>query len=947
MGLLQKFTVRSAKKEDGFTLIELAISMIIIGLLAAGFFAALRVQQQRQVIEQQNENFNTAREGLREFIFEPNASYYTGDAAGDFNGVTGGGIDFAGTTPTPTEVDYVTGKRFPCPADPSAGRGDANYGREVLAAGRSIDGDDDDDNPNTGANSLRLDADDDGFDAAGEFGPCAVTGAIQVAAGPLDSPDDVIIGALPFRTLGLSENEGLDAYKQQYTYAVTAGNTGYAQYNTYSGTVNAEDHAGGSSDQVRFVIVSHGPSGVGAYLDTGAQPVACGASAGRDNENCDGDDVFVTETQSARRDAAGGGFYDDLASSSLVGVDLSDSWWAFHDTGGAGEDYIFNQNDPEFHVVIGRDFGDPDADTFADRGQLTIGQPTTPPNRSHIFLRDHGSEQPHQGYITIDRPDNLGQEVGIYMVLDEDGDNNDDGNFTWATQNEDAFLLLRGHQGGSGVFGSSGDVHDRFIFWTDGQAYLDGPVGIGDGPGAKIYDDTIEPPIDLVVDNGTGGGGNQTVAQFGNGAGSLYITHNNPFISGNMHFTGGNWTYGANGPGSAVGPTGGEILFRTWPTGTAGNTAVPTDVAIIDNAGNMGIGTTAPETILQLSNASPEFSFLDTSASNRGSIHFQDGDFQFWTNTTAAGAPSTTGSEILTIANNGAVGIGAATPTAELQLQGQDNTPVFLIRPDAMVAGEISAIRFEDPDGASVPMRIEYEDGTDALGVMGGRLGIGTRAPGRTLDVRGTVVIDEDTTADNDGDTDTELSVDGDIEASRDIEANTFTYPSDARLKTDLEESPGLESLAKLSPHTFLWKDNAPPQRAGKKDIGLIAQELQSIPELAHLVVGTEGDLQSKEYLKVNYPGLVPVLVQSIKDLKAENDALKVELASATADQNARIDELKQEIKALKDYVKPQPAKGGFDTLALPYQILLMLLMLGAGLGVGIGAGRLMRPQKQ
>ena len=53
-----------------------------------------------------------------------------------------------------------------------------------------------------------------------------------------------------------------------------------------------------------------------------------------------------------------------------------------------------------------------------------------------------------------------------------------------------------------------------------------------------------------------------------------------------------------------------------------------------------------------------------------------------------------------------------------------------------------------------------------------------------------------------------------------------------------------------------------------KKHFGLIAQDLQKIyPELVY--EDTDG------YLSVNYTGLIPLLIQSVKELKAEIDALK------------------------------------------------------------------------
>jgi hypothetical protein len=99
----------------------------------------------------------------------------------------------------------------------------------------------------------------------------------------------------------------------------------------------------------------------------------------------------------------------------------------------------------------------------------------------------------------------------------------------------------------------------------------------------------------------------------------------------------------------------------------------------IDTNGNVGIGTTDPKTILEVSNASPEIGFLDTGANDRGSIHFQDGKFEFYTNTTTAGKPSANGSQVLTILKNGNVGIGETSPSNRLHIKHNSNAATGIL----------------------------------------------------------------------------------------------------------------------------------------------------------------------------------------------------------------------------------------------------------------------------
>ena len=88
---------------------------------------------------------------------------------------------------------------------------------------------------------------------------------------------------------------------------------------------------------------------------------------------------------------------------------------------------------------------------------------------------------------------------------------------------------------------------------------------------------------------------------------------------------------------------------------------------------------------------------------------------------------------------------------------------------------------------------------------------------------------------------------------------------SDVRLKTDINRlSAPLSTLTLLKSYTYQWKDKARDQAL---QYGLIAQEVQKIyPNLVK-----EDD---KGMLSVNYIGLIPILIESVKELKAENDQM-------------------------------------------------------------------------
>lgn len=102
------------------------------------------------------------------------------------------------------------------------------------------------------------------------------------------------------------------------------------------------------------------------------------------------------------------------------------------------------------------------------------------------------------------------------------------------------------------------------------------------------------------------------------------------------------------------------------------------------------------------------------------------------------------------------------------------------------------------------------------------------------------------------------LEVSGSIKASA-----TVIQGSDERLKeniVDIED--GIEKVMHLRGVNFDWKDS------GDTNPGVIAQEIQKvIPEVVYE--------DKKGYLGVNYSGIVPYLIEAIKDLQEQVDELK------------------------------------------------------------------------
>lgn len=219
----------------------------------------------------------------------------------------------------------ATRASYPCPSDPMAGIGTANYGIDPCTV------------PATRAALSAL-----------AVGSClAGTGICKVAgmrdADTVAGNDPILIGVVPFvslsnargKALG-SEVIGVDGWNHFLLYAVSQNLTaiGDAGLNRTDvsqdfkyGVIKAVDEFGndtaGIIDDAQFVILSHGDDGKGGYTINGVLHDTCSATS-RDSENCDNDAVFMSSI--ANYEAAGANFYDDMA---LLTKNPSGELWAY------------------------------------------------------------------------------------------------------------------------------------------------------------------------------------------------------------------------------------------------------------------------------------------------------------------------------------------------------------------------------------------------------------------------------------------------------------------------------------------------------------------------------------------------------------------------------------------------------------------------------------------
>tara|TARA_R100000773_G_scaffold38552_1_gene33749 strand:- start:540 stop:2069 length:1530 start_codon:yes stop_codon:yes gene_type:complete len=123
-------------------------------------------------------------------------------------------------------------------------------------------------------------------------------------------------------------------------------------------------------------------------------------------------------------------------------------------------------------------------------------------------------------------------------------------------------------------------------------------------------------------------------------------------------------------------------------------------------------------------------------------------------------------------------------------------------------------------------------------------------------------------------DLDTRLS----IAADGTLTGSSSNDISDEELKENIKNiENGLDTIKKLQGRTFTWKESAAMQKGTK--YGVIAQEIEKvIPDLVYNETGIrkKGEEGSREYYKsVNVTGIIPVLIEAVKELSAKVEALE------------------------------------------------------------------------
>ncbi len=302
------------KTQKGFSLIELAVVLTMFGItmLSLGTFVSAYVQNAKR--EKTVENLDMVMDAVEEFA--------------GLNGY------------------------YPCPADPTAAPGDANYGVSQCRA----PGDD----PDSCAVNVPA-----GLE-------CTTTGSRDGDGNGF--PDVVMIGAIPFRTLyegakvtEIREHHKKDGYGALLNYAVTehlteknAANSLITPYNPLFGAITVVDENGNSlmdpAGEAQFIIYSSGEDNLGGRTDGGVSIEPCTINTGTgpaaptqgsffttggeiQRENCDNNDaIFASGLLTMANNSR---YYDDFLYYKGRGVSML---WKRSMISPNGQSYLYNTN---------------------------------------------------------------------------------------------------------------------------------------------------------------------------------------------------------------------------------------------------------------------------------------------------------------------------------------------------------------------------------------------------------------------------------------------------------------------------------------------------------------------------------------------------------------------------------------------------------------------------
>ncbi len=254
---------KQTKNTRGFTLVELSVVLVIIGILISALMPLYKTYTEQSRKKTQEARMGTIRTALSDFIIDD-----------------------------PNNDSDSDEKRFPCPASPTAQIGSATYGREQCVTGGA----------GTCVNGVCI--------RAGAGGRLVMVGSVPTSTLGIASinMNDAYNNRFSYAvTMDLTQPNAMDSL-------------------TTKGAITIVNESGGQiTNEAQFSLISHGADGAGSYTAAGIKNGApCRTTHGGDAENCNDDATFRDNAGMVL--ANNDDFYDDSAAFTLTNDD-DDEWW--------------------------------------------------------------------------------------------------------------------------------------------------------------------------------------------------------------------------------------------------------------------------------------------------------------------------------------------------------------------------------------------------------------------------------------------------------------------------------------------------------------------------------------------------------------------------------------------------------------------------------------------
>ncbi len=231
---------KSVSSQSGFTLLEIAIVLIIIGILTVPMLQIYKQYRYQQITIQTLTAMSETYNALREY--------------------------------------YTNNGNYPCPAGRNLGSGNPNFGALNCAAAVPVGG-------------------------------CTADDVCRVAG--INPGKTVLIGAVPFKDLGMNGSYAQDGYGYKLQYMITEDLTTNATATLAPNAAEIQEvnSVGANVSALQGVVFSNGDNGKGAYSSNGGLAGPCAAGT-LDAENCNGDNIVIVSAP--RSEASNANYFDDV-----------------------------------------------------------------------------------------------------------------------------------------------------------------------------------------------------------------------------------------------------------------------------------------------------------------------------------------------------------------------------------------------------------------------------------------------------------------------------------------------------------------------------------------------------------------------------------------------------------------------------------------------------------